>query len=834
MAQILERNRQIIISGSAGMGKSELIKQFIWRICDSENPKYATILWVYADTESLCPATLELARDLGIDPSDQATGKQLWKEILQQRGSEDSWLLVFDNLENVEEFKRLALVDLKNVHMVVTTRHSNPGLIGEHISLEPIDLEHAKQVFRAEYDARSRGNKRDFDDQELTDLIEAIGTHPSTVCQVISFFQYTTADIRGFLKDYKRSAETREEFWTWGTQESPPLVNQLSSVFRKTEENLSSLRLLCLFSCFHGDNIPSWLLRPNPWLAQDSFKRTLEQDLNRASGLLTTWSIITRTKSGFSIQNVFQECIRSLMNCPTSEILAKLDERERSVRYWTSRASELLYPRQGRFAWSSFTDQLEIAKQTEYCMKWCSLYGVDCAVNEALIESFAAYVCLYTGHKHEPKWWSKVIQQYNNISEPAGIKEGLLCHFMSLRWFLLKDYKKALVAAQRALETAKQLGEQEKMWRLPCNYQLGLIHREQGNHEDAARCFQKLIDFSQEPSYTRLIALLEASFCNGDRQAESLLDANSIAMTVLSSKTNADASLPLILIGALKIKQGRVEEGLKECKHALKMFQLDYGVTHLRGSILVEVVARTFRDLGEHALALEWLENVTPLVDAIYQKQTILGASTLESLAVSLCCEEVYDKAWQTLRKLREVRQRFSMAIDNGTPSNLGVDEEVSRLCVSLQLQERYEEARNLCQCAVSQLRKEPMVPRQAFARARQQVTLASIYERQPKVDLIRAATELKEALDPLRQELGDANEEVRKVRDDFRRINGILESWKRPETPPDVSPNESEVEVVAALVPVEAAQQQVGVEVILMGALVIGFLLLYEWYRWF
>jgi tetratricopeptide (TPR) repeat protein len=517
-----------------------------------------------------------------------------------------------------------------------------------------------------------------------------------------------------------------------------------------------------------------------------------------------------------------------------SDVVAQLDESERSVKYWTSRACELLYPLQGRFAWSPFTSQLEIAMHAEYCLELCILYGVECTMSEALITSFTAYVRMCTGQKYEPKGWSKVVQQYDKMQEPAGINDGLLCYFMSLRWFLLKDYGKALAASKKALHTADQLGEQEKVFGLPYLYHLGFVHREHGNYEDALRCFQKVLDFYHEPSYTRLITLLESSHCGGDYLVESFKQASVEAKTVLGSKRDADTALPLILMGSLRMKQGWEEEGLKQCNHALEMFRETYGGTHLYAAILVEVVVRTFRDLGQHAEALDWLETVRPLVDTISQTKSIFGASTLESLAVSQCCEGNYEEAWQTLRKLREVRQRFAMASENGTPSSLGVDEEVTRVCTSLLLQERYEEARSLCECTVSQLKKEPIVPRQAFARARQQVRLANIYERQPKVDLRKSEVALTEAIEPLRNELGDANDEVKKVRDDLRRISGILETWQRPETPKVCSTDASEVEIGGPLLPESTRfSQQAGFETILMGALVIGLLLSYQWYQW-
>jgi len=779
MVQQLDNAGQITVSGFAGMGKSELVKQFIWKMCEAENPKYKCIIWLDAGSDSLPAETQARAQELGVGPADR-TMKELWREIAMHMGKEEFWLVIFDNLEDISKFKDLALEELRRIHVIVTTRYWRAASHGELELLNRLDTNQGIQLFRTEYDARSRpGQSLEFGDQELSTLVSTIGSHPAAITQVVSYLQVTGADVQKFLRAYKKS---REQFWDWGTTEFPSLFTQISTVFRGVKENLNHLRLLCLFSFVHSDGIPHWFLRSNPWLRDDALKRILGSDweLDKALGPLLTWSVIARTRTGFSIQKIAQECMRVIMSRTESNILDQLDEHERSVKYWTSRASELIYPLQGHFTWSRFAERDEIAKQAECCLQWCAQYGVDCAMNQALIQAFTAYALLITGQKYDPKLWSTVVERYQKIQElEMGIKEGLVCHFMSLRWCILKNYDAACTASQRSLQTSNQLVEQNGRWSLQYTYQLGFILREQGHHGAAATHFQKVIDSFGENAYQRVVPLLELARCQSDERIEIVEKADGIAKNALGSEA-AETALPIMLMGTTLVEQGQKSTGLPLCAQAIDRFETEFGEEDPRAIVLVEHIARIFQGLGEHGSALEWLKKVGPACDRLYQMNSIFCATTLERMAVSLCRQGEYQEAWRCFEKLHKLTEVFVNPTATPKATKLEIGEAVGMLSDSLLSRSRYSEAKSLRQCVISQLEQRPMGPGQGTAKARHQVVLATIYE--DNGDLKQAQQELKDAVEILRLALGDEIQEVVNAQKSLDRIARILERHREGE----------------------------------------------------
>jgi tetratricopeptide (TPR) repeat protein len=775
IAERLDKEGKVFVAGLTGMGKTELVKQFVWRMCEAE--KYKRIIWLTADSEALPSQIQKLANEFELQTSSETGLEDLWRAMVNRMDVGEKWLVIFDNLE---DFQSLRLEKFGGIDMIATLRQSPTAAShGDVELLNRLNEDQAIRLFRTECKHRFSGPSSKFSDQELSTLVQTIGTHPATLCQVLSYMQITGVGVGEFLRAYKKS---RVHFWDWRTPEFPSLVSQMSVVFREIKETPDSLRLLCVLCFLHSDSIPAWLLRSNPWLPDDPLKKILLSDwkLTEALRPLLTWSLIARTKTGFSIQKIVQESMRILMMRTDSGILERLDEKERSIKYWIGRCSELLYPMQGHFVWSTFSDQIEITKHAESCLECCIIYDIDLPINQTLLEAFTAYVILNTGQKYNPKLWTKAVQQYNSVQEPMGVKEGLLCHFISLRSFILKKYDDAFTASQMSMQTASHLMEQNGKWSLQYIYQHGCILLAQGKHDAAAVNFQKVIDFYQKNTFQQVAPLIELGRCLHDKGIESLEEANKLAIEELGS-TAPETAVPLIVMGSMYVRVDR-DKGLSKCTEALNRFKSAFGENHPREVVLVEHIARVFQDLGEHDLVLEWLQRVEPACEKLYRMNSILCANVLEQMAVSLCCKEKYDDAWQRFEKILRLIQIFENSTETTMSANLEISQRVGSLSETLFSLKRYNEPKSLRQCVISQLRKPPIAFGQSTDRARHQVKLANIYEYEG--DLNSAHRELTEAVELLQLGLGDADQDVIKARHEHDKITRILERHREVQNP--------------------------------------------------
>ena len=809
----LDEKRFLILSGFAATGKTEIAKQFVSKMFQ-EKTKYKGFIWLAADSESELLASISnVARKVGLEVEGSSKMK-LWQAIVKHKDVGKNWLVVFDNLEDVSVLKDLNIEALSEVNVIITTRNSREfaRLGGSLIQIDSFDTEQAIQLFRMEYKAQF-GLYPHSTDEELSTITDKVGNHPGAICQVVSFLQVKGVTVGNWLRLYASSAW---RFWVWQTPEIPSLVSQLSSAFLKIRDNVDSMRLLCLLSFFRADNISLWLLQSNPWVQGTPISRILgsEWELDDALSFLLTWSFVTSTPKTLSIHRVAQEVIKVLLEQPAEDkagVLKLLTEVERTVPYWIGRAAELLYPMQGQFEWRNFTDQREIAQHTERCMEHCDVYNADCVINRTLLQCFFAYISLKSGQKYRSNLWSEAIQLYEAIEEDQlGLKEGLLCHFISLRLFILQDYEGANKALKLAQQSSEKLSYQDNKWTLQYFYHAGCIKFAQNLYHEAEGFFRhvdtKLIEFyGGDEIYQRVIPLILIGYCLRDKYNAALelgIQAREITRRALSTTKGAsdsyeaaESSLPYMLIGCIFVIHGKIKEGIMNCEKALKLCG-----NSPRAIDLIQRIGPIFQGLERHEEALDWFRKVEPTCEKLYRDQSILCANTFESMAISDAYLGNYEKALQRFEKAYELIKSFENPNESSKPSKLELNARISSFATSFAKLARssssihyYNLAKSLRQCALILLNQPPLSP--GLYRGRQLERLANLHETQGELE--EAQIRLEEAVRVLQDAVGGAHEDVVKAKESLARVTRILEKQQAKSTqPPKLdTPNPSEPE---------------------------------------
>lgn len=782
----LDKNRFLIVSGFSGIGKSELIKQFIWKMREG-NKTYKRIIWLAADSESVILSTLhELVQELKLEIAPDTNTKEVWKAIVTQMGLQERWLVVFDNLEDISIFRDFVL-DWVKMHVIITTRHSHglSELSGDLVQLDKLDTDEAVQMFRMQYTHQFGAQSPIPRDDHVFTLVRAVGNHPAAICHVVTYLRMTHSHISDWLRVYKTSPC---QFLMWETFNIPSLASKLSTSFLRISENTNSVRLLCLLSFFQSDHIPKWLLRQNPWLQDESLQKILrnEGSLNTALEPLSSWSLVSRhsERSSLSMHKIAQAIMRVFLDYPDVDkagILRQFGNDERSTKYWTGRAAELLYPLHGQFMWRKFADQDVIAEHTRSCLEHCQLYNIDSAVNKALLHAFSAIVLFNLGERHRSDLWREPLHQYQNIQGGAvGLKQGLLCHFISLRSLLLKKYDESQDACQNAIRSFSHLVDQDEEWGLQCQYQLGSIQYAAGNYDSAGSYFQNLertlFEFHGDAEYQRVVPLLDFGRCllaseHYDRALEvfeTAVDVVKKVFVTIDAPEATECALPLMLIGSAYVKREDSKRGLVSCDRAIGLYEKTFAESHPKALLdLVEHIGLAFQALGEHGNALVWFGKVKSVCDNLFRSQSVLCANTLENAAVSICCTGEYGDALREFEKVEELLQIFANRNESRNSFKIDLDERITRHAETLRDRGRYHDAICLRKCALLSLDKPPYVS--PIHKARQQKGLADLYQCTGDFQLaemaLTAAVEVLQIAFPYdHQEVVQSKHELRKL----------------------------------------------------------------------
>ena len=134
--------QSITAQNKASVGKTELAREYMYRY----QSNYLSVFWlqynshIASPTDSLQQNIQRIIQELKIDTSKESnlkTNLSLFKEWL---GTHQDWLLVIDNIENIEAIKAI-IPTSHSGHVVITTREREAAKLGALIEINELTQE---------------------------------------------------------------------------------------------------------------------------------------------------------------------------------------------------------------------------------------------------------------------------------------------------------------------------------------------------------------------------------------------------------------------------------------------------------------------------------------------------------------------------------------------------------------------------------------------------------------------------------------------------------------------------------------------------------------------
>jgi tetratricopeptide (TPR) repeat protein len=601
LADALENDRVVALTGLGGLGKSQLAVQ--WAHATASD--YEIVWWVAADQRATLIADMAaLATQLALPEAESrdepaaATAARRW---LEQHGS---WLLVYDNAPSPraigEWIPRTAAG-----HVVITSRHPSWGGIARRTMLRPLPREAAAELL-----ARRSGQSTTAATHKLT---ERLGGLPLALEQAGAYMETRGVSIDEYLRLFEKHEETLLEYA--GDTEVRSVATTWELAFRQLhEDSPAGAALLTVAAFLAPDDIPRSLFVDNE-LPEPL--RLLHEPLSFAEAVaaLIRYSLITPTGDGFSTHRLVQVVTR-----------IRLTESEREA--WAGTAVDLLRAAVS-FGRADTSTWAPTGRLIPHCLQSCAhaeRHGAAPATTISLLNT----VGLYQRERAQFNEARSAHERAIVIAETALGQDhpSVAASLFNLSSVLmdLAELDQAQSAVERAIAIDEaEYGPNHPEIAMDLN-NLGQVLHRRGHVQAARTTFERVLAIYEEAG--RSDDPVVATFVNNlggvllsENELEAAKAAFERALAIDQASHGAvhpNVAVRVTNLGEIAMRQGDLDAARKGFESALAIDQAVYGHDHPEVATDLHNLAQVLQRLNELKAARTAIERAVRIDKATY------------------------------------------------------------------------------------------------------------------------------------------------------------------------------------------------------------------------
>jgi hypothetical protein len=297
-AEVWHDHHRIIVHGLGGVGKTQFALEYLYRF----RSDYEQRFWISgADRTEYVSGLVAIAEKINFSQSQpDLTAEKVAGELLNWLPKNGRWLLVVDNLDDVDVLRNLKPRGNPHSHVLITTRNANLNWIGETFEIPSMNEADATQLLIRRAKLASRTADIDRDVQLAAEsLVRELGYLPLAVEQAARFICECHFSIPRYLGIYM-SSEHRNRILKRGPG-SPDYPYSVATTWalsleRLRERNTDAIDLLNLFAFLNPDEILLEFLEAGRDGLDEPVRRLLGNDCDFAEALsaLGSFSMIRR------------------------------------------------------------------------------------------------------------------------------------------------------------------------------------------------------------------------------------------------------------------------------------------------------------------------------------------------------------------------------------------------------------------------------------------------------------------------------------------------------------------------------------------------------------
>jgi tetratricopeptide (TPR) repeat protein len=695
------------LSGLGGIGKTQMAIEYAYQ----HAPEYAAVFWIGADTyETLTASFISIAELLNLSEKQEQDQSKVIAAVLRWLNTHLEWLLIYDNVEDIEMVKRF-LPNSRSGAILFTTRIHALGTLAHTIEVTQMSqeegihfLSHRAKLLHS-YASSAALSPTDIDIART--MVELMDGLPLALDQAASYIEATQCSLSDYQQLFQsahlRLLDERDAY-----ADHPLSVAQTFTLafaqLKKNNPAAADLLTVCAFLA--PEAIPETFFLEGAKYLGPTFE-TLAADplqFNDAIKVLLTYSLIQRNAT-----------TRMLTIHRLVQVVLKESMQESVQRIWEARvihAMSQLLPREKTEA--NYWQICErLIPHALVCITLSEQWDKNEALQNALtLMSFLSRAATYLSHRARYTEAKSLYQRALQIGETTRQNENLpMAEALHGLARLYREqskyeeaeplYQQALVIRKRALgsehvlvsETLNELAniyqhqtkyeEAEPLYQQAIRireqvlglqhaqlasplYNLGELYRKQGKYEEAEPFYQRALSIGKQafgPEHMEvgysLNGLAMFYYEQGkDEEAEHfLLQALHIWEQALGLE-HPHVAYPLINLGELYRKQEKYEEAELFYQRALKIWEQKFGPNHT-------IVAHTLYGLAENRRGQGKYEEAEPLYErALDIREKALGlehsdvAESVQGLALLYTELGKYEEAEPLYERALSIREQ--------------------------------------------------------------------------------------------------------------------------------------------------------------------------------
>ena len=272
----LTKHRRVAVTGLPGVGKTELCNQIVLKARDVKK-SYKAIFWLSAESDaSIQLGLLEMARKMNLYNEADVDATKLRESIVNELNREDDWLMVLDNVDDVDVIESILAEQRGNRHLLITTRdHSSCNeIFAEEVHLDVMNKTEARRLLLGSCAPEVTDNDK------ASELVDELSCLPLAIIQAAAYLRATRDKIKSYTELYRRS---RAFIWNWMPRKQRfkdpngrsyvSVATTMMLAFEKIKHEELSVRLFCLLSFFSSNNIPELLFTDDPGFQDEELRQ---------------------------------------------------------------------------------------------------------------------------------------------------------------------------------------------------------------------------------------------------------------------------------------------------------------------------------------------------------------------------------------------------------------------------------------------------------------------------------------------------------------------------------------------------------------------------------
>ena len=317
-------NHRIALYGMGGIGKTQCAIGYVYRYRDL----YERTYWITAvDRSSLLSGYVSIAKAAQLPYPSEAKPSDVADIVLAWLREESNWLIVIDNLDEIEVANGLLPENGPKKHTLITTR--NPNTIG--IPAEPLEVPLLERDDAIDLLASLSGISLlpDYSEHEQAlAIVQTLDSLPLAIDQAAAYVREVGISFAEYLTQYERNCKLLHTWVPGGNRQYPESIATTWSMSFSLLPEVPT-RLLRLFSFLRPDGILISFLQAGAEAFDGDLRTAIMEEAELAKCLLEMEkaSLIKwdRSKKLIIIHRLVQAVVRdSLRNEQAADILTAI------------------------------------------------------------------------------------------------------------------------------------------------------------------------------------------------------------------------------------------------------------------------------------------------------------------------------------------------------------------------------------------------------------------------------------------------------------------------------------------------------------------------------